>query len=224
MQSYTKYKRYYVKKTKAWPLREKDYCYILQPKADHQRSKIPFRDFRRIGPYLVEKFLLNKDYIVRKLNTNKTQISHRIRLRKSNPDKPPEDNDQEARWQIDDNIVVPQGDLNTIAWEAEIGGHLSDILIIYTDPNAIDFDESYTQGPDTVFVPRFYFHDSSDGQNRETCPTFDPSAVQPQILNPMVKVRTLRPLQTYNTKKVQKKHPSQARTLKLHMDLRHNRH
>ena len=48
--------------------------------------------------------------------------------------------------------------------------HLFDIPIIYDDPNAIDFDESYTQGPDTVFVPRSHFRDSSDGYNRETCP------------------------------------------------------
>ena len=56
MQSYIKYKKYYDKKAKASPLKEKDYCFILQPKADHQGSKIPFRDFRWIGPYLVEKF------------------------------------------------------------------------------------------------------------------------------------------------------------------------
>ena len=82
MQSYIKYKRYYDKKAKASPLKEKDFCFILQPKADHQGSKIPFRDFRWIGHYLVEKFLPNNNYIVRKLNTNKTQILHRIRLRK----------------------------------------------------------------------------------------------------------------------------------------------
>ena len=35
MQSYIKYKRYYDKKAKASPLKEKNYCYILQPKADH---------------------------------------------------------------------------------------------------------------------------------------------------------------------------------------------
>ena len=51
--------------------------------------------------------------------------------------------------------------------------------MIYTDLNAIDFDESYTQVPDTVIVPRSYFHDSSVGQNRETCPTSDPSIVHP---------------------------------------------
>ena len=164
---------------KASPLKEEDYCYILQPKADNQGSKIPFRDFRWVGPYLVEKVLPNNNYFVRKLNTNKTQILERIRLRKFIPEQPPEDNYREAQWQIDDNIVIPQDDLYTNAWEAEFGSHLFDIPIIYTDPNAIDFDESFTQGPDTVIVPRSYFNDSSDGQNRETCPTFDPPAVHP---------------------------------------------
>ena len=178
MQSYIKYKRYYDKKAKASPLKEKDYCFILQPKADHQGSKKPFRDFRWIGPYLVAKVLPNNIYIVRKLNTNKTQILHRIRLRKYNPETPPEDNYQEARWQTDDNIVVPQDDLYTIAWEAEFGGKLFDIPIIYTDPNAIDFDESYTKGPDTVIVPRSCFLYSSDGQNKEICPIFYPSVTQ----------------------------------------------
>ena len=115
MQSYIKYKRYYDKKAKASPLKEKDFCFILQPKADHQGSKIPFRDFRWIGPYKVEKVLPNNNYIVRKLNTNKIQILHRIRLRKYNPEKPPEDKYSEATWQTDDNIVVPQDDLYTIA-------------------------------------------------------------------------------------------------------------
>ena len=182
MQSYIKYKRYYDKKAKASPLKEKDYGFILQPKTDHQGSKIPFRDFQWIGPYLVEKVLPNNNYLVRKLNTKKTQILHRIRLRKYNPEKPPEDNYQETQWQIDDIIVVPQDDLYTIAWEAEFGGHLFDLPIICTDPNAFDFDESHTQGPDTVIVPRSYFHDSSDGQNRETRPTSDPSV--PQTLIP----------------------------------------
>ena len=174
MQSYIKYKRYYDKKAKASPLKEKEYCSILQPKADHQESNIPFPDFRLIGPYIVEKVLLNNNYIVRKLKTNKTQITHRKRLRKYNPEKQPEHNYQEAQWQIDDNIVVPQDNFYTLPWEVEFGGHLFDIPIIYTDPNAIDFDESYTQGPDTVIVLRSYFHDSNDGQSRETCPNSDP--------------------------------------------------
>ena len=65
----------------------------------------------------------------------------------------------------------------------EFGGHLFDIPIIYTDPNAGEFDEKYTQGPDTVLVPSSYFHDSRDVQNRESCPTADPSVVHPSDPN-----------------------------------------
>ena len=101
-----------------------------------------------------------------------------MRIRKYNTEKPPEDTYQEAKWQIDDNIFVPQDDLYTLAWEAEFGGHLFDIPIIYTDPNAIDFDDNYTQGPDTVIVSRSYFHNASDGRKREICPTCDPSVLQ----------------------------------------------
>ena len=36
MQSYIKYKRYYDKKAKSSPLKEKDYCFIKQPKADNK--------------------------------------------------------------------------------------------------------------------------------------------------------------------------------------------
>ena len=50
MQAYIKYKAYYDKKAKASKLKEADYVYILQPKADHQGSKIPFTEFRWMGP------------------------------------------------------------------------------------------------------------------------------------------------------------------------------
>ena len=55
MQAYIKYKAYYDKKANASKLKEADHVYILQPKADHQGSKIPFREFRRVGPYIIEK-------------------------------------------------------------------------------------------------------------------------------------------------------------------------
>ena len=80
MRSYIKFRRYYDKKPQAAPLKEKDYCFIFQPKAHHQGLKTPFRDFRWIGPYLVEEVLANSNYIVRKFNNNKTQNRHRIRL------------------------------------------------------------------------------------------------------------------------------------------------
>ena len=107
----------------------------------------------------------------------KLKFSTESASEKYNPELLAEDNYKKAQWQIDDNIVIPQDDLYTIAREAEISGHLFDFPIIYTDPNAIDFDESYTQGPDTVIVPRSYFHYPSDGQNWETSPISDPSVV-----------------------------------------------
>ena len=51
MQSYVKYKEYSDRKAKASRLKENDYCFVLQPKANHQGSKIPFRDDRWVGPF-----------------------------------------------------------------------------------------------------------------------------------------------------------------------------
>ena len=119
MQSYLKYKEYYERKAKAAPLQEKDYCFVLQPKADSQGSKIPFRDFRWIGPFVVQKTLPNNNYIVRRLNTYKTQILHQIRLKKFVPNAPLEDKYEEEKLQPDEEILIPQDDLYTISWEAD---------------------------------------------------------------------------------------------------------
>ena len=91
MQAYIKYKAYYDKKANASKLKEADYVYILQPKADHQGSKIPFTEFRWVGPYIVEKVLPNNNYLVRKIGTNKTQLLHRMRMRQFTPRQPPAD-------------------------------------------------------------------------------------------------------------------------------------
>ena len=124
MQSYIKYKEYYDRKAKAAPLKENDYCFVLQPKADHQGSKIPFRDYRWVGPFIVQKALPNENYIVRRINTNKTQILHRIRLKKFVPIQPLEDNFQEQRLQPDEEIVIPQDDLYIMTWETDFGEQL----------------------------------------------------------------------------------------------------
>ena len=74
---YHKYKQYYYRKAKAAPIGE---CllFVLQPKADHQESKIPIRDYLWVGPFVVQNVLPNENNTVRQLNTNKTQILHRI--------------------------------------------------------------------------------------------------------------------------------------------------
>ena len=124
MQSYIKYKEYYDRKAKAAPLKENEFCFVLQPKADHQGSKIPFRDYRWVGPFVVQKVLPNENYIVRRINTNKTQILHRIRLKKFVPNQPLEDNFREQRLQPDEEIVIPQDDLYVITWETDFGEQL----------------------------------------------------------------------------------------------------
>ena len=119
MQSYLKYKDYYDRKAKAAPLKEKDYCFVLQPKADSQASKIPFKEYRWIGPFVIQKVLSNDNYIVRRLNTNKTQILHRIILKKFVPNAPLEDKYDGEKLQPDNEIVIPQDDLYTISWEVD---------------------------------------------------------------------------------------------------------
>ena len=125
MQSYIKYKEDYDSKAKAAPLKENEYCFVLQLKADHQGSKIPFRDYRWVGPFIVQKVLPNENYIVRRISTNKTQILHRIRLKKFVPNQPLEDSFREQRLQPDEEIVIPQDDLYTITWETDFGEQLT---------------------------------------------------------------------------------------------------
>ena len=91
MQAYIKYKANYDKKANASKLRVAKYVYVLQPKADYQGSKVPFTEFRCLGPYIIEKVLSNNKYPVRKIGTNKTQVLHCVRMRHFAPHQPPAD-------------------------------------------------------------------------------------------------------------------------------------
>ena len=118
MQAYIKYKAYYDKKANASKLEEADYVYILQPKADHQGSKIPFTEFLWIGPYIVEKALTNNNYPVRKNGTDKTQVLHRMRMRQFTPRQPSADirvNPHE--YKPDPKVSMNHDDLYARAWE-----------------------------------------------------------------------------------------------------------
>ena len=78
MQAYIKYKAYYDKKANASKLKQSDYVYILQPKADHQGRKIPFTDFRWIGPYIIEKVFWYEKLALKNANSapNETASIH----------------------------------------------------------------------------------------------------------------------------------------------------
>ena len=59
MQAYIRNKVYYGKNATSLKLKQANYVQVLQPKADHQGSKIPSPKFRWIGPYTIEKVLPN---------------------------------------------------------------------------------------------------------------------------------------------------------------------
>ena len=109
-----------IKKPNASKLKEQQNAYVLQPKADHKGSKIPFTDFLWIGPYLVEKALPNNNYLVQKHGTNKTQVLHRMRLRLFTPRQPLADIQTTSQeWKPDTEVTIKHDDLYAGAWESE---------------------------------------------------------------------------------------------------------
>ena len=124
------------------PLQEKYYCYLLKPKADHQRSKKPLRVFSWIGPYVREKVPPKND-LVRKINTNETQILNFIKIRQFAIDTPLEDSYIDEEKRPDDEIVIPKVDLWSITLEAG------------SNPFVLDYTKKYSyslavKNPDTT--------------------------------------------------------------------------
>ena len=72
---------------------------------------MPFREYRLIRLYLIEKELPNENHIFRNLNSEKTQILHCIRLRKYKPNTVLQDFRPEGNLQPDDDIIILQDDL-----------------------------------------------------------------------------------------------------------------
>ena len=72
----------------------------------------------------MQKVLPNENYIVRWLNTNKTQILHRIRLKNFVSSQPLEDSFREERTQPDEEIIIPQDDLYILSWETNFNEQL----------------------------------------------------------------------------------------------------
>ena len=57
-------------------------------RTNHRGSKILFLKFRWSEPYINKKMLPNKNYLVRKIGTNNTQMLHQMRLRQFTPRQP----------------------------------------------------------------------------------------------------------------------------------------
>ena len=70
----------------------------------------------------MEKVLPNNDYKVRRLGTNKTQLLHRIRLRKFTPQAALADIFvRETDWQKDDQTPIANDDLYAQSWNTNFG-------------------------------------------------------------------------------------------------------
>ena len=118
MQAYVRHKRYYDRKASANPLVVNDYCYALHPKAHSQATKLPFREYLWTGPYIVVKTLPNNNYLIRKLQTNLTQILHRIRLRPfASSHKLPDISVAPKDFQQDTEVPIQHDDLFAMAWQ-----------------------------------------------------------------------------------------------------------
>ena len=118
MQAYIKNKADYDKKANASKLKDANYVYVLQPKANHQGSKIPFTEFRCIGPYIFEKVLPNNNYLARKIGTNKTKVFHRTRMPQFTPRQPPADiRITPQEYKPDPDVSLKHDELYATAWE-----------------------------------------------------------------------------------------------------------
>ena len=118
MQAYVRHKFYYDKKASANLLVVNDCCYALHPKAHSQSTKLPYRDYLWTGPYIVVKTLPNNNYLVRKLQTNLTQIPHRIRLRPfKSTHKLPDISTPLKDFQQDNEVIIQHDDLYALAWQ-----------------------------------------------------------------------------------------------------------
>ena len=144
MQVYTKDLAFYDKKAKASNLKETDYVYVLEPNANHQRSKISFADFRWIGSYIVEKSQPNDNYLKRKIGTYKTQVFLRMRLSEFTSQL------LTSVVQITEKIPQPKviiklHDVYARAWECEHKGAITDYghdnaAIPHSSGFAVQFD------------------------------------------------------------------------------------
>ena len=121
---------------------KEEYVYVLQLKANHQESKIPFTEFWWLGPYNIEKVLPNNNYLVRKIDTNKTQVLHRMQMRKFTSHQVPADiRTTPQEWKPDPEVSFKHDDLYARAWEYD-----------FEQPN-FDAGNNNTDPPNSLDVP-----------------------------------------------------------------------
>ena len=159
----------------------------MQPNADHQGSKIPFTEFRWIGPYIIEKELPNNIYLVRKIDTNKTQVLHRMRMLQFTPCQQPADiTVKPQEYKSDPEVSLYHDDLYARAWDYDSEQPIFDAA----NDNAVppnqrkiqvqsDFStEEMRNAPGNPHVcsPEIFPNTDEFGDVTDTCPHMEPDA------------------------------------------------
>ena len=98
------------------------------------------------------------------------------------------------------------------------------IFIIYTDPNATDFDKNHTRDEILLLAHAPILMNQGMVKTGKLAPFLPHPYYIYQILTRMVKVKSLRPRHTYVIMIFPPENLSQMRTLKLHVNLCNNHH
>ena len=169
IQSHIWSKKYYDNNKTIAPLfYEKIHYYILQCKADRQESNLPFRDFRGIGLYVVQKMLASQNYISGRLVTNATRILHRIRPRNYTTRASLEDSFTSQNFQFVDNFVFLKDVLYSVTWEAKSNSWVLKHPKLYCDPVMLKNSSSRNCGTQQNADDTFsYNHNKSSHSNND---------------------------------------------------------
>ena len=119
--------------------RKNENLHFLQPEADHQESIIQFTVSWWTAPHIVEKAMFKHYYLVRKIESNKTQVLQRIRLRLFAPRQPISDAQTTPRKRRNaDEINIKRDNFYARAWECEY-----ETSIFESDRNRLNIPNSY---------------------------------------------------------------------------------
>ena len=121
MQSYIKYKVYYDRKAKAAPLKENDYCFVLQPKRIIKDQKSHFMIIGGSDHFQSKKFYLTKIMLYDESIQTRLKYCIGFVLKSLSPTNRLR---TISELQPDEEIVIPQDDLYIITWETDFGEQL----------------------------------------------------------------------------------------------------
>ena len=137
---YYKYKESFDKKSSAQPLMIHSYCLLLNPLFDNQQQHMNKMKCKWIPTFRVEQRFNNENYLVRRVNTNYTQLVHRIRLRPFTP-----------QFEI---VDLPQISASNFCVDPEVPEHLMEPgLLDRVREQMAKENEELRLCPDSAFAP-----------------------------------------------------------------------